>query len=92
MVRDIAAGNLSPTAIDLMTASISVPIPKGDDQVRPLAIPEILYKISALLLLESVDHLMGRLFPKASRMVRKRPSTALRLRSNVVGLDPIPLC
>jgi ribonuclease HI len=64
MVRDIAAGNLAQAAVDLVTAAISVPIPKGADQVRPLAVPEVLYKVPTLLLLESVNHLSQVLFPK----------------------------
>jgi len=66
MVRDIVGGELDQAAVDLLGAAISVPIPKGDparEQVRPLAVPEILYKISSMLLLESVDHHSRELFP-----------------------------
>ena len=63
IIRDIIEGNLGPAAVDLLTAAVSVATDKGGDQVRPLAVPEILYKVAAMLLLESINPFIPALFP-----------------------------
>ena len=64
IVRDIVEGELAPAAVDILSAAVSVATDKGGDQVRPLAVPEVLYKVAAMLLLESIDPFTPSLFPK----------------------------
>ena len=64
MITDIISGNLSAEAIDIIGAATSVAIDKGGDAVRPLAVPEIMYKIASTYLLQSVTHAIPDLFPK----------------------------
>jgi hypothetical protein len=63
MITDIINGDLSPEAVDIIGAATSVAIDKGGDSVRPLAVPEILYKIASMYVHRSVDHIIPRLFP-----------------------------
>jgi len=63
-VQDIISGTLPPAAADIITSAVSVATHKGVDQVRPLAVPEILYKLAGLVCLESIAHIMPDLFPK----------------------------
>jgi ribonuclease HI len=69
IIQDIASGNLSPDAADIITSSVSVATDKtnGSDptshQVRPLAVPEILYKLAGMFLISSLDQYLPTLFP-----------------------------
>jgi ribonuclease HI len=69
IIQDIASGNLSPEATDIITSSVSVATDKtngsdpASDQVRPLAVPEILYKLAGMFLISSLDQYMSSLFP-----------------------------
>ncbi|MBA2721612.1 MAG: hypothetical protein H0U56_01695 [Methylibium sp.] len=64
IVQDIINGDIEPAAAACLTACTSVAIGKPhSDGVRPLAIPETLYKLAGLHALESIKHLMPELFP-----------------------------
>jgi len=69
IIQDIASGNLSPEATDIITSSVSVATDKTNgsdptsDQVRPLAVPEILYKLAGMFFISSLDQYMSSLFP-----------------------------
>jgi hypothetical protein len=68
MIQDIADGNLSPEATDIITGAVSVATDKSDgdtssNQVRPLAVPEILYKLAAMFIISSMQQHMAILFP-----------------------------
>jgi hypothetical protein len=62
IVQDIINGELSDAAADVITAAISVATDKGGDRVRPLAVPEILYKLAGLVVLESIEQHIPALF------------------------------
>ena len=64
IIQDIVNGNVDPSVISLITAAVSVAIPKpGGSGVRPLAIPESLYKLASLIGLNSIQPAMPLLFP-----------------------------
>ena len=71
LLQDVADGRLSSAAVDVISNATSVAIDKtnGADpdssEVRPLAIPEILYKVAAMFLIDSIDieHMFD-LFPR----------------------------
>ena len=56
LLQDIAAGNLSDQARQLLLTSSLVPTKKGDDGkgVRPIAVSETFVKLSTLYLLDSL--------------------------------------
>ena len=68
IIQDIAEGNLSPEATDIITSAVSVATDKSggnpnSNQVRPLAVPEILYKLAAMFVISSIEQHMSTLFP-----------------------------
>jgi len=64
IVQDVINGDLEPEAADTITAAISIATDKGHGQVRPLAIPEIFYKLAGLVCLESIRDSVPFLFPR----------------------------
>jgi ribonuclease HI len=69
IVQDIINNDISPTATAIITSAISVAIDKPSstpdiEAVRPLAVPESLYKLASLVCLESIAHALPTLFPR----------------------------
>jgi hypothetical protein len=54
LIRDIINGLLPNAAREYIMASVLIPVSKPDGGVRPIAVPESLYKLSALYSLELV--------------------------------------
>ena len=64
ILQDMVDNHVEPAAAACLTACASVPIGKPhSDGVRPLAVPETLYKLAGLLALESIKHVLPQLFP-----------------------------
>jgi ribonuclease HI len=64
IVQDVINGDLQSAAIDIITGATSVATDKGGDSVRPLAVPEIIYKLAGLVCLESIADSIPSLFPR----------------------------
>jgi ribonuclease HI len=99
IIGDVIDGNLAPAAVDLLTGAVSVATDKGGDLVRPLAVPEIIYKIAGLLLLEAIDSSIPLLFPKIQLGCGVKNGieiaihrTQLALELGGAGSDTIVLC
>jgi hypothetical protein len=58
MVQDVVDGRLGDAARDCITSCVSVPIgkPHSVDGVRPIAVPEVIYKLAGLVVLQSRAH------------------------------------
>ena len=65
IVQDVVDGRLGDAGRDCITSCVSVPIakPHSIDGVRPIAVPEVIYKIAGLVVLESIAHAIPDLFP-----------------------------
>jgi len=64
MVQDVVDGNLTPAAADIICRGVSIGTDKGPMQVRPLTMPESIYKLAALFCLNSMDYAIPTLFPR----------------------------
>ncbi len=66
IIQDIVNAAIDPAAIAIITSAISIAISKpGTDPhaIRPLAVPESLYKLAALVCLDAIKPIIPSLFP-----------------------------
>ena len=54
LIEHIIHGDLHPDSVDLINAAVSISLDKGDDRIRPIAVPEALYKIAGRYLLSHI--------------------------------------
>ena len=59
---DIINGLLPDGARDFLMASVLIPVAKPDGGVRPIAIPECLYKLASLYTLQQVRDALPAIF------------------------------
>jgi len=66
IVEDICNGDLLPAAVEVVCAARSIGTDKGTggDEVRPLAVPEVMYKLAGSFCLEAITSHMASFFPR----------------------------
>ena len=88
MVQDVVDSNLTELAADCISACLSVPIPKPHASgVRPLTVPETLYKLAGLVVLESVSHCIHDFFPSVQLGCGVRGGVEVALHRTQLALE-----
>jgi ribonuclease HI len=90
IVQDIVNGNLSTSAIDIIASAVSVATDKGGDQVRPLAVPEVLYKVAAMFVIASIEQHMPSLFSTIQLGCGTRSGVEIAIHKTQTALEAQP--
>ena len=93
MVEDVVNNEVEMEAANLLTACISIGLPKpgaGADAVRPLAQPEVIYKLAGLYALRMIgDEGMRTMFPAFSIACCRRGRNALCMAFSTLWKPPV---